>query len=94
MREQAGEDLPGEKHLGPHHERSLPSGKVPQTQEPKGRQESGHCDSAHIPHTAETDAPGQRALPDGSLKQNMTIILSGYELTVDLHLVTNKDYVL
>ena len=68
--------------------------KARQTQEPKGRQEGGHCDSAQIPDTAETDAPGQRALSDGGLKQNMTITLSGYGLTVDLHLVTNKDYVL
>ena len=43
---------------------------------------------------ARPDTPGQRALSDGSLTQNMTITLSGYGLTVDLHLVTNKDYVL
>ena len=94
VRAQAGEDLPGGEHVGPDHERPVPSGKVSQAKEPAGWQEGGHYDSAQIPHTAETDAPGQRALSDGSLTQNMTITLSGYGLTVDLHLVTNKDYVL
>ena len=82
MREQEGKDLPGGEHLGPDHERPLPSGKVSQTEEPEGRQEGGHCDSAQIPHTAETDAPGQRALSDGRLRQEMSITLSGYGLTV------------